>query len=132
MGRATRLIVGAMLGLVVPLLLTAPAFAGTVTLIANSVPNLTTSAILFTVPAGQQLLVTDIVISKDSAGAACCARLFRSGAAATAFIATPGTGTVTVHFEEGIRYTAGQTLQVRNGASSGAISFTVHGRTIVP
>jgi len=132
MGRATRLIAGAMLGLVVPLLLAAPAFAGPVTLIANTVANLTTSGILFTVPAGQQLRVTDVVISKDGAGAACCARLVRSGVFVTGFISVPATDSVTVRFEEGIVYTAGQTLQVRNGASSGTISFTVHGQTIVP
>lgn len=107
----------------------APALAAPVTLIANSVPNLITSATLFTVPAGKVLLVKSVVIAGSGLTAdSCCARLFRNGATGTTgFIAVQQGDSVTVNFSPGIQYTAGQTLQVRNGASSGPISFTVHG-----
>jgi hypothetical protein len=124
-----RNVVG-ILGFIVGLFLTADAFANGFTLRANSVPNLTTRNVV-TVPVGQAYLVTDVVIAKDGATAACCQRLFRSGADVTAFISVPSQSSTQVHFEQGILYTAGQVIQVRNGASSGGVSFTIHGKKLL-
>lgn len=125
-------LIGSALAAAIGLGVSGPALAAPVTRIANSVPNLTTSATLFTVPAGRQLLVTTVVIAGSGLTAnSCCARLFQGGATpTTAFIAVQLGDSVTVNFSPGLRYTAGQTLQVRNGASSGPISFTVHGDLI--
>lgn len=105
--------------------------ANALTLKANSVANLTTVTV-FTVPIGVAFAVTSVVVSNDNAVAACCQRLFRSGLDVTAFIEAPAKGSFQATFNPGIRYTAGQTVQVRNGASSGPISFTVTGEFVSP
>lgn len=122
-------LIGSALAAAMGLGVSAPALAAPVTRIANSVADLTTSGTLYTVPAGKVLLVKTVVIAGGELTAnSCCARLFKNGATATtAFIAVLQGDSVTVNFSPGIQYSAGQTLQVRNGASSGAISFTVHG-----
>lgn len=122
-------LIGSALAAAIGLGVSAPALASPLTRIANSVADLTTSATLYTVPAGDVLLVRSVVIAGSGLTAdSCCARLFRNGVSgATGFIAVQQGDSVTVNFSPGIQYSAGQTLQVRNGASSGPISFTVHG-----
>jgi hypothetical protein len=94
--------------------------------IANGVGNLTDVTVT-TVPAGKRLVITDVVISNDNSGAACCQRIFRNGTPATSFI-TVGAGSSFSHtFETGIEFAAGDDVIVRNGASSGPIHFYLHG-----
>jgi hypothetical protein len=91
---------------------------------ANLVPNLTTTNV-FTVPAGTAVMVKSVLLANDNAASASSQRLFRSGLDVTAFMTAPARNSFQANFDPGIRYTAGQIVQVRNGASSGPISFTV-------
>ncbi|GJQ58370.1 MAG: hypothetical protein D8M57_16405 [Candidatus Scalindua sp. AMX11] len=95
------------------------------TLIGNSVPNLNTRT-LTTVPAGSVYLVNSAIIAKNGSGNSCCQRLFRSNYPMTGFISVESGDSVEVMFDPPLVYLPGQTVQVRNGASSGAVSFTLN------
>jgi len=95
----------------------------------NGCANLT-DCDAFTVPAGQNVILTDIIVSNSNAAPSCCARIARGsgcGEFRTAFIVVPAGGTVNMHLDTGIGYTAGQVICVRNGASAGPINFTLRG-----
>jgi hypothetical protein len=92
---------------------------------ANQVPDLTTQNV-FTVAAGTAVLVNSMVIANPNASSTCCARLFRSGADVTGFIVVPAESSFQVQFNPAIRFEAGQVIQVRNGASSGPLNFTLN------
>ncbi len=99
---------------------------GTVELLQD-VGNLTTSATLFTVPAGQQLVVTDILISNSNAGDVCCQRIFRSGTDAIPLVAVQVGDTAVVNLNTGLAFDEGDTLQIRNGQSGGTTRWFVGG-----
>lgn len=101
------------------------------TLRANSVPNLTTQDV-FTVPAGKAFLVTSIVVANTNTSATCCARLFKNGVDLTGFITVPAGASFQAVFSPGIRYNAGQIIQVRNGDSTGPIHFTINLQPVTP
>ncbi|NOZ54905.1 MAG: hypothetical protein GXP08_17515 [Gammaproteobacteria bacterium] len=96
------------------------------TLIANSVPNLTTRT-LMTVPAGQTFFLRSAIIAKNSGASVCCQRIFKNGVAVTGFMTTSNANSIQVEFSPAIRYNAGERVQVRNGASGGSVSFTLVG-----
>ena len=95
-------------------------------LIRNSVPNLTTVNI-FQVPAGEVFLLKTAVIAVNGTTSTCCQRIFRDGAAVTAFISVQGQDSIQITFDPPLVYRAGQRVQVRNGASSGPTSWTLTG-----
>ncbi len=94
------------------------------TLKANQVANLTTKT-LYTVPSGYIAKVTSVIISTEGANTAYDQRLYRSGTDVTSYITVPGSSTIQLQFNPEIVFTAGQTIQVRNGASNGPTNFTV-------
>lgn len=100
--------------------------ASATTLIANSVPNLTTSTV-YTVPAGRTFSLRSVVIAKNSGASVCCQRIFKNGAPVTAFMTTSDTNSIQIEFNPAIIYYAGDRVQVRNGASGGGVSFTLIG-----
>jgi hypothetical protein len=102
---------------------------GSVELIANGVGSLLDRDI-FTVPAGRRFKITDLIIGNPNAAANCCARIFTGPGASvdrTAFITVPANDSVAHGFLNGINFNAGQIVNVRNGASSGDLHFTVRG-----
>jgi hypothetical protein len=104
-------------------------FLGGVQLIANSVGNLSDFDV-FTVPAGVNLLVTDVIVSNSNASASCCARIFTGAGCLTertGFITVPAGGSVTMNFLTGIGFASGQVVCVRNGDSAGPLHFTLRG-----
>jgi hypothetical protein len=122
--RASRIV---SLGMVGGLLLAAsPVFAES--LKAFNVGNLTTVTLL-TVPAGQKFMANSMVVANSNASTtiSCCARLFRSDTAVTAFVTVRGGDTFQIQFNPPIVFDAGDTVQVRNGASAGVLHFTVLG-----
>jgi hypothetical protein len=96
------------------------------TLVANSVPNLTTVTVL-TVPVGSTFSLRSVILAKNDPTVASSQRIFRSGAPVTGFMNAPSDTSVQINFDPPIVYTAGQQVQVRNGASSGPVSFTLVG-----
>jgi len=129
------LLVGVVLLRVSPVpaqVLTVPAprtFVGGTQIIANSVGNLTDIDV-FTVPAGQNLVITDIIVSNTNTSSSCCARIFTGPstlAERTGFITVPAGGSVSVNFVTGIAFSAGQIVTVRNGDSAGPLHFTLRG-----
>lgn len=96
------------------------------TFISNSVPNLTTRTV-FTVPAGQEFQLTSVIIATNGTTSTCCQRIFRNGSPQTGFISVQGQSTIQIVFDPAIVFQAGQTVQVRNGASSGPTSWTLNG-----
>jgi hypothetical protein len=57
-------------------------FLGGTQLVANDVGNLTDFDV-FEVPAGVNLLITDVIVSNANAGRSCCARIFTGSACVT-------------------------------------------------
>ena len=105
---------------------------GSVELSANSVANLTDVDIYTVpaVPAGVRFKITDIIISNDNASSDCCARIFTGPGPVTArtgFMVIPAGGSVDHSFLNGINFSSGQVVNVRNGDSVGDIHFTVRG-----
>jgi hypothetical protein len=100
-------------------------------LAAANVANLTT-ANLRTIPAGRVFNVTSMIVANgnEQNTSSCCSRLGRSGAFISGFIAVSGGDTVQINFDPPVRYTAGQIIQVRNGASSGVLHYTVTGEFV--
>lgn len=94
-------------------------------LISNTVPNLTTRT-LATVPAGQVFLLDSVLVTTNVNTPTCCQRVYRSGTAVTSFVSVQARDTVQLEFDPPIRYQAGQTVQVRNGASAGGTSWTLN------
>jgi len=96
-----------------------------------SCPDLT-SCDAFTVPAGQNVILTDVIISPASGNTvkSCCARIARGSGCSefrTNFINVPPDAPVSIQFNTGMGFTAGQVICVRNGASSGDLHFTLRG-----
>ena len=98
-------------------------------LISNSVPNLTTRTV-YTVPNDNVFLLNSVIIAKNGSGHACCQRILRNGRAVTAFISIPSRESIQVNFDPPIVFGPGQRVQVRNGASSGSVSFNVVGENL--
>jgi hypothetical protein len=94
--------------------------------IENDVPALT-SRTVFTVPTGQRLVITDMIISNPTSSGSCCAEILRNGSFATSFISVPGGSSFEHTFGTEIEFTAGDTVGVRNGASSGFLHFYLRG-----
>lgn len=103
-------------------------FQGGVQIIQNSLANLTDVGV-FTVPPGRNFMLTDLIISKDSAGAAVDQRVFTGClvTARTGFLSVPGEGTLHIQFATGIGFTSGQVVCIRNGASGGPTNWTIRG-----
>jgi hypothetical protein len=114
---------GVMIGL---WLIASPALAETLS--QANVANLTTVNLL-TVPAGQIFLATSMVVANGNAAntISCCARLLRSNTPVTGFVTVRGGDTVQIEFDPPITFDANEIVQVRNGASSGVLHFTVIG-----
>lgn len=108
------------------LLAASPVFAESLS--AANVANLATATLL-TVPVGQKFMANSMVVANGNASTtiSCCARLFRSGTAVTGFVTVSGGDTVQIQFNPPIVFDAGDTVRVRNGASSGVLHFTVLG-----
>lgn len=90
-----------------------------------------TSATVFTVPAGQTLVVTDLLITNDNAFAVCCQRLLRGGIGAATALFTVSPQSVFAHaFSTGVVFTAGQTVVIQNGAV-GTTNFYLRGLLVL-
>jgi hypothetical protein len=110
---------------------------GTITGIVQINQNVAqlTDVNVFTVPAGQTLRITDVIISNPSGSlgaGACCQRIFVGAGCITqktAFINVPGPlhGSFEHSFLTGINFVAGQVVCLRNGDGSAATSWTVRG-----
>ena len=104
-------------------------FQGGVQLVVCCVPNLT-SVDVFTVPAGKNFMLTDLIISKFEPGAAIDQRLF-SGAGCvtqrTSFLSFPGQDTLHIQFATGIGFTSGQVVCIDNGGTNGETDWTIRG-----
>jgi hypothetical protein len=125
--------------------------------ITRLVPAGTTAVTAFTVPAGQTLIVTDVLVTNTGAAATCGAALNRAGGTAAAAV----TGTITrsdssitpplcvaprtttpLPLTTGIEFGPGQTLQLVNvldtttpgaaaaAATAGAIGFHLRGMLV--
>jgi hypothetical protein len=117
----------------VPVISQPGTITGIVQIKQNSIANLT-NVDVFVVPAGQRLRITDVIISAPSNGSAgaCCQRIFAGAGCITqktGFITVPGEpgGSFQHSFLSGINFGAGQVVCLRNGASSGATSWTLSG-----
>lgn len=104
-------------------------FQGGVQIVLNLLANLT-NVDVFTVPAGRNFMLTDLIISKDSTGAAVDQRVFTGAGCITertAFLSVPGQDTLHIQFATGIGFTSGQVVCIRNGASAGPTNWTIRG-----
>jgi hypothetical protein len=99
------------------------------TFIRNSVANLTTTN-AFVVPSGEVFLLKSVVIAKNDGIGTCCQRVFRGGLPLTGFISVSGFGSVQITFDPPLVFQGGERVRVRNGASSGATSWTVIGKRL--
>ena len=94
--------------------------------VENDVPALT-SRTVFTVPTGQRLIITDVIISNPTSSGSCCAEIPRNGSFATSFISVPAGSSFQHTFGTEIEFTAGDRVGVRNGASLGFLHFYLSG-----
>jgi len=94
--------------------------------VENEVSALTTRTV-FTVPPGQRLVITDVIISNPTASGSCCAEILRNGSFATSLISVPAGSSFQHTFATEIEFTAGNTVGVRNGAGSGFLNFYLSG-----
>jgi len=94
--------------------------------VENDVPALT-SRTVFTVPTGQRLVITDVIISNPTSSGSCCAEILRNGSLATSLISIPAESSFQHTFGTEIEFTAGQTVGVQNGARSGFLHFYLSG-----
>src|SRR5262245_64826474 len=86
-----------------------------------------TTVDLFTVPANQILVITDLMITNDNATPADALRIFRSNNQATSFITVAPHSTFAHTFATGILFLPGDTLRVRNGGSAASATFYLRG-----
>jgi hypothetical protein len=93
--------------------------------IENNV-NAGASRTVFTVPSGQRLIITDVIISNPNASALCCAEILRNDSFATSLISVPAGSSFEHTFGTEIEFTAGNTVGVHN-ASSGSLNFYLSG-----
>jgi len=108
-------------------------FLGGVQIIANNVES-GTVVDAHTVLPGENLLVTDVIISNPDAIPQCCARLFTGPGVTTprtADIAVPPGRTVSMHFRTGIGFVSGEVVSIGNGSASGTLHFTIRGYRFV-
>ncbi|MBI3796352.1 MAG: hypothetical protein HY268_05185 [Deltaproteobacteria bacterium] len=94
--------------------------------IENNV-NAGTTRTVFTVPAGQRLVITDIIIANPTASASCCAQILRGNNLATSSISVPAGSSFQHTFGSEIEFTAGDQVRVQNGAGSGSFNFYLSG-----
>jgi hypothetical protein len=99
--------------------------------IENNV-NAGTSRTVFTVPSGQRLVITDVIISNPTASGSCCAEILRNGSFATSLISVPAGSSFQHTFATEIEFAAGNTVGVQNGASSGLLNFYLSGFLTTP
>jgi hypothetical protein len=99
--------------------------------VENDVPPLT-ARIVFTVPTGQRLIITDVVISNPTSTGSCCAEILRNDDFATSLISIPAGSSFQHTFGTGIEFIAGQTVGVRNSARSGVLHFYLSGFLTTP
>jgi hypothetical protein len=119
-----------------------PVFAQPGTVVASVEFNVNdvaddTSVDVYTVPAvpgPHRFKITDLVISNANPSAAPCARIFTGPGhppaefARTACITVPANGSVDHSFINGINFSSGQVVTVRNGTGAGgSLSFTLRG-----
>ena len=98
----------------------------------TSIDNLTTATI-YTVPAGKKFILGSVVIGNYNANPVCCARMFRVTSTETKeifYVAVPANGYFD-HVFKNVVFQEGDDIQVRNGASSGIINFTVTGSLVI-
>ncbi len=96
-------------------------------IIQDSVPALTTRE-AFTVPPGQILFITEVVISNGSTNPAVGQRILRGDNPATAFITVGPNSAFSHTFASGLAFTAGQVVAVRNGTNlAGSTHFYLRG-----
>ncbi len=88
--------------------------------------NAGTIRTVFTVPSGQRLVITDVIISNPNASSLCCAEILRNGSFATSLISVPAGSSFQHTFGTEIEFTAGNTVGVHN-ASSGSLNFYLSG-----
>jgi hypothetical protein len=99
--------------------------------VEDNVPALTTRTV-FTVPTGQRLILTDVIISNPTSVSACCAEILRNGSFATSLIPVPAGFAFQHTFATGIEFAAGDTVGVRNDANFGFFHFYLSGFVTTP
>lgn len=94
----------------------------------TSVDNLSDETI-YTVPAGKKFILGSVIIGNSNASDVCCARMYNTGIDLI-YVGIPAYGSFQ-HVFKNVVFKAGEEIQVRNGASSGFLHFTVTG-SLVP
>ncbi len=90
----------------------------------TSVDNLATESI-YTVPAGKKFILGSVIIGNPNDADVCCARMYNTGNDLI-YVGIPAYGSFQ-HVFKNVVFKQGEEVQVRNGASSGSLNFTVTG-----